>query len=333
MQEKAQILAEENSSNEQQYSTTVKPPDERAPHNRSSSKTKQEKKWKRIANWSLAVLASLFIVYFILNFISTDAILTTLKSIPDKIDERFFWMLGVGFAAQLVDGALGMGYGVISTTLLLSGGINPVVVSGSIHTAEMFSSGASGYSHYKFGNVNKKLFKTLLIPGVIGAIFGALLLGFFGEKYAGWLRPVLSVYTLILGIRILINAFKKSIQIKKVKNAGWLAGAGGFLDSFGGGGWGPLVTSTLISKGRSPKYVIGSVSLTEFFVTFASAVTFFIILGISHIDTVLGLIVGGLLAAPIAAKLAGKLPVKKMFLGVGIIVIISSIRIIWNSIF
>lgn len=333
MQEKAQILAEENSSNEQQYSTAVKPPDERAPHNKSSNKTKQEKKWKRIANWSLAILASLFIIYFILNFISTDAILTTLKSIPDKIDERFFWMLGVGFAAQLVDGALGMGYGVISTTLLLSGGINPVVVSGSIHTAEMFSSGASGYSHYKFGNVNKKLFKTLLIPGVIGAICGALLLGFFGEKYAGWLRPVLSVYTLILGIRILINAFKKSIQIKKVKNAGWLAGAGGFLDSFGGGGWGPLVTSTLISKGRSPKYVIGSVSLTEFFVTFASAVTFFIILGISHIDTVLGLIVGGLLAAPIAAKLAGKLPVKKMFLGVGIIVIISSIRIIWNSIF
>jgi len=333
MQEKAQILAEENSSNEQQYSTTVKPPDERAPDDKPSNKTKQEKKWKRIANWSLAILASLFIVYFILNFISTDTILTTLKSVPDKIDERFFWMLGVGFAAQLVDGALGMGYGVISTTLLLSGGINPVVVSGSIHTAEMFSSGASGYSHYKFGNVNKKLFKTLLIPGVIGAICGALLLGFFGEKYAGWLRPVLSIYTLILGIRILINAFKKSIQIKKVKNAGWLAGAGGFLDSFGGGGWGPLVTSTLISKGRSPKYVIGSVSLTEFFVTFASAITFFIILGISHIDTILGLIVGGLLAAPIAAKLAGKLPVKKMFLGVGIIVIISSIRIIWNSIF
>jgi len=333
MREKAQILAEENSSDEQQYSTTVKPPDERASQHKSSNKTMQEIKWKRIANWSLAILASLFIVYFILNFISADAILSTMKSIPDKIDERFFWMLGVGFAAQLVDGALGMGYGVISTTLLLSGGINPVVVSGSIHTAEMFSSGASGYSHYKFGNVNKKLFKTLLIPGVIGAVCGAFLLGFFGEKYAGWLRPVLSIYTLILGVRILINAFKKSIQIKKVKNAGWLAGAGGFLDSFGGGGWGPLVTSTLISKGRSPKYVIGSVSLTEFFVTFASAITFFIILGISHIDTILGLIVGGLLAAPIAAQLAGKLPVKKMFLGVGIIVIISSIRIIWTSIF
>jgi len=333
MQEKAQTLTKENSSNEQNPTHVVKTHEDTTIQKAVLNGNKQEKKWKRIANWSLIVLASLFIVFFILNFISTDTILTTIQAIPEKMDERFFWMLAVGFAAQMVDGALGMGYGVISTTLLLSGGINPVVVSGSIHTAEMFSSGASGYSHYKFGNVNKKLFKTLLIPGVIGAICGALLLGFFGEKYASWLRPVLSVYTLILGIRILINAFKKSIKTQKVKHAGWLAGAGGFLDSFGGGGWGPLVTSTLISKGRSPKYVIGSVSLTEFFVTFASAITFFIILGVSHIDTILGLIIGGLLAAPLAAKLAGKLPVKKMFLGVGIIVIISSIRIIWNSIF
>jgi uncharacterized membrane protein YfcA len=293
----------------------------------------QEKKWKRIANWSLVVLALLFITFGVLAYVPADTVIAYLQTVPGKIDEQFLWMLAIGFAAQMVDGALGMGYGVISTTLLLSGGVNPVVVSGSIHTAEMFSSGASGYSHYKFGNVNKKLFKTLLIPGVIGAICGALLLGFFGEKYAGWLRPIISVYTLLLGIRILINAFKKNIKSQKVKRAGWLAGAGGFLDSFGGGGWGPLVTSTLISKGRSPKYVIGSVSLTEFFVTFSSAVTFFLILGVSHIDTVLGLIIGGLIAAPLAAKLVGKLPIKKMFLGVGIIVIISSIRIIWNSIF
>lgn len=335
MQEKAQTLSEEKSSNEPHSTVTAKlAADSTSLKRHPANGKRQEKQWKRIANWSLITFASLFIVYALLTiYIPTDTIIDTIKSIPSKMDERFFWMLAVGFAAQLVDGALGMGYGVISTTLLLSGGVNPVVVSGSIHTAEMFSSGASGYSHYKFGNVNKKLFKTLLIPGVLGAIAGALLLGFFGERYAGWLRPMLSIYTLILGIRILINAFKKSIKVKKVKNAGWLAGAGGFLDSFGGGGWGPLVTSTLISKGRSPKYVIGSVSLTEFFVTFSSAITFFLILGISHIDTVFGLIIGGLLAAPLAARLAGKLPVKKMFLGVGIIVIISSIRIIWNSIF
>jgi len=294
---------------------------------------RQERKWKRLANWSLILLGSLFVILGILTVVPNETLQATLQGIPEHLDEAFFWMLAIGFAAQMVDGALGMGYGVISTTLLLSTGVNPVVVSGSIHTAEMFSSGASGYSHYKFGNVNKKLFKTLLIPGVVGAICGALLLGFIGERYADWLRPIISLYTLILGIRILINAFKKKMKTQKVKRAGWLAGAGGFLDSFGGGGWGPLVTSTLISKGRSPKYVIGSVSLTEFFVTFSSALTFFIILGVSHIETILGLIIGGLLAAPLAARMAGKLPVKKMFLGVGIIVIISSIRIIWNSVF
>ena len=333
MQEKAQPVITPPAKDEPNPPLVLQPQPQRKLSTNFLNGGKQEKKWRRIANWSLLILASLFILYFAFAYISADTVLTTLKAIPDHLDERFFWMLAVGFAAQMVDGALGMGYGVISTTLLLSGGVNPVVVSGSIHTAEMFSSGASGYSHYKFGNVNKKLFKTLLIPGVLGAIFGALLLGFFGDKYGDWLRPVLSAYTLILGIRILINAFKKSIKPKKVKNAGWLAGAGGFLDSFGGGGWGPLVTSTLISKGRSPKYVIGSVSLTEFFVTFSSAVTFFFILGVSHIDTILGLIIGGLVAAPLAARLAGKLPVKKMFIGVGIIVIISSVRIIWNFIF
>ncbi len=196
----------------------------------------------------------------------------------------------------------------------------------------MFSSGASGFSHYRFGNVNKKLFKTLLVPGVLGAIAGAILLGYAGEAFSTYIRPVISVYTLLLGIRILANAFKEKQKPQKVKHAGWLAGAGGFLDSFGGGGWGPLVTSTLISKGRTPKYVIGSVSLTEFFVTMASAVTFFFILGVSHWQSILGLIVGGVAAAPIAARLVGKLPIKKMFIGVAAIVIISSIRIIWMSV-
>lgn len=225
-----------------------------------------------------------------------------------------------------------MGYGVVSTSFLLSGGLNPAVISGSIHTAEMFSSGASGFSHYRFGNVNMKLFKTLLIPGVLGAIAGAILLGVCGEHYGNMIRPIIAVYTLLLGLRILINAFGEKNKAEKVKHAGWLAGAGGFLDSFGGGGWGPLVNSTLILKGRTPKYVIDSVSITEFFVTMASALTFFMILGVSHWQTILGFIVGGVLAAPLAARLAGKLPVKKMFMGVGVLVIISSLRLIWKSV-
>jgi uncharacterized membrane protein YfcA len=291
----------------------------------------QERRWKKVAYICLIILAVLFIGFAAYTYLSYEEIATISKEFYADLDDKFFYMLLVGFFAQLVDGALGMGYGVISTTLLLSGGLNPAVISGSIHTAEMFSSGASGFSHYRFGNVNKKLFKTLLIPGVLGAIAGALLLGYAGEEFSKYIRPVISFYTLLLGIRILSNAFKKQQKPQKVKRAGWLAGAGGFLDSFGGGGWGPLVTSTLISKGRTPKYVIGSVSLTEFFVTMASAVTFFFILGVSHWQSILGLIIGGVIAAPIAARLVGKLPIKKMFIGVAVIVIISSLRIIWMS--
>ncbi|MFY8005258.1 MAG: sulfite exporter TauE/SafE family protein, partial [Chitinophagaceae bacterium] len=203
--------------------------------------------------------------------------------------------------------------------------------SGSIHTAEMFSSGASGYSHYKFGNVNKKLFKVLLIPGILGAVGGAYLLSEYGEKYANYIRPILASYTLILGIRIIIVAFRKKKKASKVKRAGWLAGLGGFLDSFGGGGWGPLVTSTLIAKGRTPKYVIGTVSITEFFVTLASALTFFSLIGLSHWQVIIGLIIGGTVAAPLAAKLSGKLPMKASFIGVGIMVIIWSGRILLKA--
>jgi uncharacterized membrane protein YfcA len=180
--------------------------------------------------------------------------------------------------------------------------------------------------------VNKKLFRTLLIPGVLGAIAGAYLLSRLGNEYANVVRPILATYTLFLGIKIIRNAFRKNTEQAKVKRVGWLAGAGGFLDSFGGGGWGPLVTSTLISKGKSPRYVIGSVSLTEFFVTLASALTFFALLGVSHWPVILGLILGGIIAAPIAARLVGKLPMKTMFLCVATLVIFWSVRIILKSI-
>jgi uncharacterized membrane protein YfcA len=237
-------------------------------------------------------------------------------------------MVLAGFMAQLVDGALGMGYGVTSATILMSAGIPPASISGSIHTAEMFASGASGYSHYKFGNVNKKLFKILVIPGVLGAIGGAILLSKYGDTHAQYLTPVMAIYTLFLGLRILMNAFREQKVTKKFKNYGLLAGVGGFLDSFGGGGWGPIVTTTLITKGRSPRFVIGSVSLTEFFVTLASAFTFFTLLGVSHWQVIIALILGGLLAAPLAARLAGRLPKKTSFILLGILVIIWSMRIL-----
>jgi uncharacterized protein len=288
--------------------------------------------WRKLATWIIIGFFVLFAGYLIYQNLPVAKIWLAVKTWPAHRDPNFFWMIVAGFAAQLVDGALGMGYGVTTTICLLSLGINLPAISGSIHTAEMFSSGVSGYSHYRFGNVNKKLFKVLLIPGIIGAIGGALLLWKLGDQYANYIRPVLATYTLILGVRIITNAFKKKSAPQKIKHAGWLAGAGGFLDSFGGGGWGPLVTSTLIAKGRTPRFVIGTVSLTEFFVTLASALTFFGVLGISHWQIIAGLIIGGVVASPIAAKLSGKLPLKTMFIGVGALVIIWSLRILGKAI-
>jgi len=293
--------------------------------NGSSSKGFTEQQWKRIASYSLFAFFFMFLGHLLLSYVPLSDLLNDFKKVVLSVDSNFYWMIGAGFLAQMVDGLLGMGYGVTCTTVLLSLGVNLPAISGSIHTAEMFSSGVSGYSHYKFGNVNKKLFQKLLIPGILGAVAGAYLLSRFGNEYASYIRPLLAVYTLFLGTKILRAAFNKKRVTKKVKRVGWLAGAGGFLDSFGGGGWGPLVTSTLISKGRSPQYVIGSVSITEFFITLASALTFFSMLGISHWPIILGLIVGGTMAAPFAAKLAGKLPVKAMFFGVGGLVIIWSV--------
>lgn len=292
-----------------------------------------EKRWKKIASGFLFAFFFMFVGHLLLSYVPFTTLFNESKNLLQSLDSTFYWMILAGFLAQMVDGVLGMGYGVVSATVLLSLGVKLPAISGSIHTAEMFSSAASGYSHYRFGNVNKKLFKTLLIPGVIGAILGAVLLSTLAEQYTNYIKPVLAAYTLFLGIRILRTGFKKERKQKKFRRVGWLGAIGGFLDSFGGGGWGPLVTSTLILKGRTPRYVIGSVSITEFFVTLASAATFFSLLGISHWPVIAGLIIGGLIAAPLAARLTGKLPLKTMFIAVGIMVVIWSLRILWNSIF
>lgn len=292
-----------------------------------------EQRWKKIASGCLFAFFFMFVGHLVLSYVPFTALFNESKILLQSLDSTFYWMILAGFLAQLVDGILGMGYGVVSATVLLSLGIKLPAISGSIHTAEMFSSAASGYSHYRFGNVNKKLFKTLLIPGVIGAILGAVLLSTLADQYTNYIKPVLAGYTLFLGARILRTGFKKERKQKKFRRVGLLGAVGGFLDSFGGGGWGPLVTSTLILKGRTPRYVIGSVSITEFFVTLASAATFFSLLGISHWPVIAGLIIGGLIAAPLAARLTGKLPLKTMFIAVGMMVVFWSLYILWNSIF
>ncbi|MET0466999.1 MAG: TSUP family transporter [Chitinophagaceae bacterium] len=291
-----------------------------------------ERRWRKVASYSLAAFAFMLIGHFIFSYLPLQVIADKTVSIYRGLDANFHWMVLAGFLAQLVDGATSMGYGVTSAIALMSANVSPAAISGSIHTAEMFASGASGYSHYKFGNVNKKLFKALLVPGVIGAVLGAVLLVKFGETHIAYIRPIMAAYTLVLGIRIFISAFKKSSVKKKFRRYGWLAGAGGFFDSFGGGGWGPIVTSTLITKGRTPRYVVGSVSLTEFFVTLASAFTFFTLIGVQHWQVIIALIIGGLIAAPIAARLNGKLPRKASFILLGVVVVAWSVRILVRAI-
>jgi uncharacterized membrane protein YfcA len=289
---------------------------------------KTERHWKTVATICLLSFSLLLFGFFVYEYLPLGTTLSTVKYWYTKLDPNIHWVFIAGFLAQIVDGSLGMGYGVTSSAILLSTGLSPAAISGSVHTSEVFASAASGYSHYKFGNVNKKLFKALVIPGVIGAAAGAVFLVFIGEEYGKLIRPAVAVYTLLLGIKFIMNAFREMKPQKKFKRYRLLAAFGGFFDSFGGGGWGPIVTSTLINNGRSHKYVIGSVSLTEFFITLASAFTFFTLIGVTHWQIIIALMLGSFIAAPFAARLAGKLPKKTAYLLLGVLVIIWSVRIL-----
>lgn len=261
--------------------------------------------------------------------------LTNLQAALHKDSYLFYWMLLVGFFAEMVAGSMGMGYGVICTTILLILNVPPQIISASIHSAESFTSAAGTISHWQLGNVNKKLVKALAIPAIIGAVMGALALTYFGERYAKMTKPFIAVYTMYLGIRILQNAFtKKEYKTQKKKiNITSLGLFGGFIDSFGGGGWGPIVTGTFIKNGHTPRYVIGSSTFAKCILTIASAITFIFTIGIYHWNIVAGLLIGGIITAPFSAMLTAKLPTKKMFALVGVVVIIMSLITIYRTIF
>ena len=266
-------------------------------------------------------LGLMIVGHLLFSYLTTE----NLIAIFNSVDSEILYYIAGGFIAQMIDGALGMAYGVTATTFLLSVGITPAAASASVHASEVFTSGVSGYMHLKFGNVNSKLFKTLVIPGIIGAILGAYVLSSL-EEYSSYIKPIVSIYTLFLGGIIIRKALIKRIEKRPLKHVGILALFGGYLDSIGGGGWGPIVSSTLIASGRHPKYTIGSVNLTEFFVSLASSITFFTVIGLGYWQVIIGLILGGVVAAPIAAKLANKLPVKSMMILVGMVIIIVSLR-------
>ena len=239
-------------------------------------------------------------------------------------NQEFLIFFCIGIFAQLVDGTLGMGYGATSTSFLLAYGIPPAISSTGVHVAEMFTTGASAISHHRFGNINKKLVRHLLIPGVLGSIAGAYLLSDVIDGDA--IKPFIAVYMIALAVIIIRKALKKNIIKKKTKKLGVLASFGGFMDAVGGGGWGPIVTSTLLGNGRNPRYTIGSVNAAEFAVAFASGVTFMLFGGIQGWQVIIGLILGGVIAAPIAAILVNKIKRKPMMSLVGILIIILSLK-------
>jgi uncharacterized membrane protein YfcA len=235
----------------------------------------------------------------------------------------------VGFVAQMIDGALGMAYGVSSNTFLLSLGIPPAAASASVHMAEVVTTGISGLSHWRLGNVDWKLVKRLLIPGVIGGVAGAYLLTSIDGDF---IKPYISAYLLIMGIVILVKAINyaakphNGVHTARVSVLGVI---GGFFDAIGGGGWGPIVTTTLVARGKDARQTIGSVNFSEFFVTLAESVTFVLTLSfLGYWQIILGLLIGGAVAAPMAAILTRKLPVKTLMFIVGLLIIGLSIRTI-----
>lgn len=294
----------------------------------NSSRRKVVRKY--IVAIAFVLLASLFLYFFL----SAEQ-LTRLQSTLNKDNHLFYWMLLIGFGAEIVAGSMGMGYGVICTSLLLILNVPPPVVSASIHSAEAFTSAAGSISHWQLGNINKKLVKALALPAIIGAVAGALLLSYVGERYAKITKPFIAAYTIYLGVKILQNAFRRKdvIQQKKKSNITLLGLAGGFIDSFGGGGWGPLVTGTFIKNGHTPRYVIGSSTFAKCILTVASATTFIFTIGIQHWNVVAGLLIGGIVTAPFSAMLTAKLPTKKMFVVVGVVVIVCGLITIFRAIF
>lgn len=240
--------------------------------------------------------------------------------------EDFLLFLAVGFAAQMIDGALGMAYGISATTVLLSLGTPPAVASASVHVAEVFTTGASGLAHWRLGNIDKRLLWRLALPGMVGGGLGAYALTSFpGDKLA----PFVSAYLFIMGGVILYKAWRlqrgpaRELPLSRVPALGFV---GAFLDAAGGGGWGPIVASSLLGSGGKPRLVIGSVNLAEFFVTAVISATFVLSIGLELWLVIAGLIVGGVIAAPLAARLAKSVPDKPLMLIVGVVVMILSLR-------
>ena len=237
----------------------------------------------------------------------------------------------VGIAAQMVDGALGMAFGVISSTLLVSVlGVPPAQASAGVHFAEVFTTGASGLSHAWHRNIDWGLFAKLVLPGVGGGILGAYVLANVDASIA---RPLVMAYLTGIGLVLLYRAWRfPTPKFEDPRIVAPLGAAGGFLDAAGGGGWGPVVTSNLLIQGGEPRKTIGTVSTSEFFLTVSISVTFILTLGFEAFTTAtIGLLIGGVIAAPFGAILAKNVRPRTLLFMVGTVLTITSVYSVYKA--
>lgn len=260
------------------------------------------------------------------------------------------WLFAlVGFVAQFVKGSIGMGFGVISSSALLTLGLPPVIVSASVHTAEVGSTAASALSHIFFRNVDFVLLRRLVIPGMITSMLGAYVLTQLPIRFA---RPYIAVYLLILGVVILYKGVHRLLPITSIRGLFTkhiikhelpsdriirgvlpLASIGGFLDAVGGGGWGHIVTSTLLARDATPHYAIGTVNTAQFFIAISSSVTFFLAMGVSHLPIILAILAGGVVASPLAAYMVRRIHPNLLTLFAGVLVVTLSTRTLIKVLF
>ncbi len=238
--------------------------------------------------------------------------------------------IAIGFAAQLVDGALGMAFGVITNTLLVGLlGVPPAQASQRVHVVECFTTAVSGISHLLHRNIDAKLFFRLLIPGVIGGVTGAYLLSSLDAEFV---KPFVLLYLSGIGLYLLWRGLMYPPKLREAKLIAPLGLVGGFLDAAGGGGWGPVVTSNLLIQGADPRKVIGTVNSVEFFLTMTISATFIYHLGFADLaGATLGLLIGGVIAAPIGAWAAKHVPAKQMLILVGIVLTATSSYGVWAA--
>ncbi|MBD7988485.1 sulfite exporter TauE/SafE family protein [Luteimonas sp. Sa2BVA3] len=246
----------------------------------------------------------------------------------DLIDSHFLMFVAIGLGAQLVDGALGMAFGLVSSSILLAMGMPPAAVSASVHTAEVFTTGVSGAAHGMLGNVDRRLMLRLAVPGVAGGVIGAYALS---RIDGAAIKPWIHAYLLVLALLILVRALGRRVPRREVRRVGVLGFVSGLLDAIGGGGWGPMATSTLLANGGDARTSIGTVSASEFAVTLAISITFLFSVGLDHWRIIVGLLLGGMIAAPLAALLVRHVRERAVLLAVGLLVLGISVYQIYRA--